>query len=234
MKDYKEVAREVFARRDEYLIKQKKVRKTVAAAASLCAALCVVIGVSVGYFRLGGGEQVTDTGSTREEMISLMNTPTAPYTDIDPGNADEPPYTGTPVYGVPSQPDKDIANKIAAERAGIAKSDTVVYATIERFDAVGTDVLCTLTVEKTLKGDGAKEIYFNISEADREGFLALIKGEKAVFFLSEGEHGLYLTHGSPSIFYEAGEDDFRSYDQTGLICYCLTMSEIEKLTEAGL
>lgn len=234
MKDYKEIAAEVFARRDEYLIKQKKRRKAVSAAISLCAAICVVIGVSVAYSRFSGAE-ITDTGSTEKEIISLMNKPDAPQTDINPGNADEPPYTGNPEYGTPSSPDKGSIQQIpVADRAGVAKSDVVVYATIKRFDAVGVGVLCTLTVEKTLKGDGAKEIYFNISEADREGFMALVKGERAVFFLSEGEHGLHLTHGSPSVFYEAGEDDFRSYDETGLICYYLTMSEIENLTEAGL
>ena len=244
MKDYKEIAAEVFARRDEYLIKQKKRRKTVSVALSLCAAICVVIGVTVAYSRLSG-RWVTDIGSTGEEILSLMNTPTvpivlpteeptAPHTDIPPDGADKPPYAGTPVPVIPFGPDKGGMNKAVAEMAGAAKSDMVVYATVDCLEVYGNNARCTLSVEKTLKGDAAEKVYFNISESDREGFMALITGEKAVFFLSEGESGLYLTHGSPSIFYEAGEDDFRSYDEAGLICYYLTMSEIEMMTEAGL
>lgn len=232
MKDYKEIAAEVFARRDEYLIKQKKRRKAVASAASLCAVLCVVIGVAVGYRRLGGEFAVDVTDSSGEEILSLMNTPTIPSEQPDTA---EPTYNEPPVHGFSTSTGdgKGYAESDVTDRAGAAQSDRVVYATVERFQQIGTDIICTLTVEKTLKGEEADTVSFNISEEDREDFMALIKGEKGVFFLSEGEHGLVLTHGGSSIFYEAGEDDYRSYDETGLICYYLTMEEIENITEAG-
>ena len=232
MKDYKEIAREVFARRDEYQIKQKKRRKAVAAIASTCAVLCAVIAGTLGYGNMQNKLGVADTSPTGW-LDSIMVTPTVPTTSPSEPLSDDDPDEMLPTYsGVYGDSDKGYAGTVA-DRAGVQASDVVVYGEIVSFQQIGTDILCTLTVEKTLKGEESATVSFNISEEDRSGFMALIKGEKAVFFLREDTHGLSLTHGSPSIFYEAGEDDFRSYDETGLICFNLTMKEIERLTEAG-
>lgn len=209
MKDYKEVAREVFARRDEYLIKQKKRRKVVAAAVSLCAVFCVAVGLAVGYERVWNIDGGVD---------SVMVTPTPDSTLT----TEEKYYSGT------------LKGSAVADRAGIKSSDIVVYGEAISFEQIGEDILCTLSVEKTLRGDESDTVCFNISESDRKGFMALAKSGKGVFFLKDESGGLSLTHGGSSIFYEAGEDDFRSYDETGLICYYLTMEEIENITEAGL
>lgn len=238
MKDYKEVAREVFARRDEYLIKQKKRRKAVAAIASFCVALCVVVGVAVGYERVVNTDGGIAGATEASGIESTMSTPTV--TTTSPGEPDPDYEPGKHFGGFPPLGTGDVDDpyngtaETIADRAGAAVSELVVYGTVTDFDELGTDILCTLTVERTMKGEETDTVSFNISETDREGFMALVKGGKGVFFLKSGEHGYELTHGSPSIFYEAGEDDFRSYDETGLICFNLTMEEIENLTEAGL
>ena len=238
MKDYKEIAAEVFARREEYLVKQKKRRKTIAAVASVCAALCVVISVVVGYGIMQNKGAVDETSPTGD-VDSIMISPTMPTTGSNGDNSGHDPDkyvpdTGPNHYlGVDDAPYGGAVEN-AADRAGVEASSLVVYGTVTDFDELGTNIICTLSVEKTVKGEENEQVKFNISKEDRGGFMALAVSGKGVFFLKEEPYGFALTNGGSSIFYEVGEDDFRSYDETGLICYYLTMEEIEDLTEEGL
>jgi len=231
MKDYKEIAAEVFARRDEYLIKQKKRRKTIAAVASVCAALCVAVGVGVGIWNK---YKVTDPTSLPYKDKVVVAPPVTEF-----------PEKGNPIVGTPDAPD-DIPNKGSinfgslvtgtplGESAAVKGSDVVVYAQIESFESVGDGILCTLSVIDMLKGEDADQISFVFRIEDNVRYEALAQCDKGVFFLKKGEKELRLTNGGSSIFYEVDDDDFRAYDETGLIGYYLTMKEIVDLTEAGL
>lgn len=214
MKDYKEIAAEVFVRRDEYLIKQKNRRKIIATVASVCAVLCVVVGVSVGF---GNMHKVSEPTSGRDKG-GLVDAP--PVTEFpERGN----PVVGTPVTGTP-----------VGDSVDVKGSDVVVYAEMVSFEGIDDDILCTLSVIDVLRGEDADSISFVFRPEDKVRYEALAQCSKGVFFLKKGEQGLRLTNGGSSIFYEVDDDDFRAYDDTGLIGYYLTMKEIVDLTEAGL
>lgn len=214
MKDYKEIAAEVFARRDEYLVKQKKRRKTIAAVASVCAALCVAVVVGVGIWNK---YKVTDPTSLPYKDKVVVAPPVTEF-----------PEKGNPVIGTP------VTGKPVGDSVAVKGSDVVVYAQIESFESVGDGILCTLSVIDMLKGEDADQISFVFRIEDKVRYEALAQCDKGVFFLKKGEKELCLTNGGSSIFYEVDDDDFRAYDETGLIGYYLTMKEIVDLTEAGL
>ncbi len=227
MKDYKEIAAEVFARRDEYLTKQKKRRKAIAAVASACAMLCVAVGVGVGIWN----------------KYKVSGPTSLPYKDkvVGAPPVTEFPEKGNPIVGTPD----DIPNKGSinfgtpvtgtpvGDSVAVKGSDVVVYAQIESFESVGDSILCTLSVIDMLKGEDADQISFVFCLEDKVRYEALAQCDRGVFFLKKGEKALRLTNGGSSIFYEVDDDDFRAYDETGLIGYYLTMKEIVDLTEAG-
>ena len=93
MKNYDEIARDVFAYRDEYVARQKRTRKTVMRITSVACAFAVVAAVGVGLWQGGDRDQIPVDPATPSQSETTKLTESTPPT-TQPTDPDDGPGIG--------------------------------------------------------------------------------------------------------------------------------------------